>query len=160
MRGIRRKEDPYNAIIAGFFTGGSLAVRGGFRAMRNGTVPPEQSETRLLRRNRCDRMRHPARCHRRRRHRIPTDDGREHEVGCSTDACSGGRRRESFSMTSSGNGRVFEWILAVVVNQEKQKSICVVRYWTRDRVSVRGIVKDWSVYPSIMVSWHCRIIPV
>lgn len=28
VKGIRKKEDPWNAIIAGFFTGGSLAVRG------------------------------------------------------------------------------------------------------------------------------------
>ena len=35
---IRKKEDPWNAIIAGFFTGGSLAVRGGLRAMRNGAI--------------------------------------------------------------------------------------------------------------------------
>ncbi|KAF5487143.1 Mitochondrial import inner membrane translocase subunit tim17 [Colletotrichum siamense] len=31
VKGIRRKEDPYNAIIAGFFTGGSLAIRGGYK---------------------------------------------------------------------------------------------------------------------------------
>jgi len=28
----------YNAIIAGFFTGGSLAVRGGFKAARNSAI--------------------------------------------------------------------------------------------------------------------------
>lgn len=38
VKGIRRKEDPYNAIIAGFFTGGALAVRGGYKAMRNGAI--------------------------------------------------------------------------------------------------------------------------
>lgn len=38
VKGIRRKEDPYNAIIAGFFTGGTLAVRGGFRSMRNSAI--------------------------------------------------------------------------------------------------------------------------
>lgn len=38
VKGVRRKEDPWNAIIAGFFTGGSLAVRGGARAMRNGAI--------------------------------------------------------------------------------------------------------------------------
>ena len=27
VKGVRRKEDPWNAIIAGFFTGGSLAIR-------------------------------------------------------------------------------------------------------------------------------------
>ena len=38
VKGIRQKEDPYNAIIAGFFTGGALAVRGGYKAMRNGAI--------------------------------------------------------------------------------------------------------------------------
>lgn len=38
VKGIRGKEDPYNPIIAGFFTGGSLAIRGGFRAARNGAI--------------------------------------------------------------------------------------------------------------------------
>jgi len=38
VKGIRRKEDPYNAIIAGFFTGGSLAIRGGYKAARNGAI--------------------------------------------------------------------------------------------------------------------------
>lgn len=33
-----KKEDPWNAIIAGFFTGGALAVRGGYKAMRNGAI--------------------------------------------------------------------------------------------------------------------------
>lgn len=33
-----KKEDPWNAIIAGFFTGGALAVRGGARAVRNGAI--------------------------------------------------------------------------------------------------------------------------
>ena len=33
-----KKEDPWNAIIAGFFTGGALAVRGGAKAMRNGAI--------------------------------------------------------------------------------------------------------------------------
>ena len=37
-KGIRKKEDPYNAIIAGFLTGGSLAIRGGFRAARNSAI--------------------------------------------------------------------------------------------------------------------------
>ncbi|THX90998.1 hypothetical protein D6D08_03517, partial [Aureobasidium pullulans] len=38
VKGIRKKEDPWNAIIAGFFTGGALAVRGGYKAMRNGAI--------------------------------------------------------------------------------------------------------------------------
>lgn len=38
VKGIRKKEDPWNAIIAGFFTGGSLAVRGGYKSMRNGAI--------------------------------------------------------------------------------------------------------------------------
>ncbi|RWA08882.1 hypothetical protein EKO27_g6206 [Xylaria grammica] len=38
VRGIRRKEDPWNPIIAGFFTGGALAVRGGYKAARNGAI--------------------------------------------------------------------------------------------------------------------------
>lgn len=38
VKGIRKKEDPYNAIIAGFFTGGSLAIRGGYKAARNNAI--------------------------------------------------------------------------------------------------------------------------
>jgi len=38
VKGVRKKEDPYNAIIAGFFTGGSLAMRGGIKAARNGAI--------------------------------------------------------------------------------------------------------------------------
>ncbi len=61
VKGIRKKEDPYNAstywmsgtgmnatderhganiwiIIAGFFTGGALAVRGGYKAARNSAI--------------------------------------------------------------------------------------------------------------------------
>ncbi|KAF9880712.1 hypothetical protein CkaCkLH20_01754 [Colletotrichum karsti] len=38
VKGIRQKEDPWNAIIAGFFTGGSLAIRGGYKAARNGAI--------------------------------------------------------------------------------------------------------------------------
>lgn len=38
VKGVRRKEDPFNAIIAGFFTGGSLAVRGGFKHARNSAI--------------------------------------------------------------------------------------------------------------------------
>ncbi|MCJ1477757.1 hypothetical protein MMC13_006430 [Lambiella insularis] len=38
IKGIRKKEDPYNAILAGFFTGGALAVRGGLKAARNSAI--------------------------------------------------------------------------------------------------------------------------
>jgi import inner membrane translocase subunit TIM17 len=38
VKGVRKKEDAYNAIIAGFFTGGSLAIRGGYKAARNGAI--------------------------------------------------------------------------------------------------------------------------
>lgn len=38
VKGIRKKEDPYNSIIAGFFTGGALAARGGYKAARNGAI--------------------------------------------------------------------------------------------------------------------------
>ena len=38
VKGIRKKEDPYNSIIAGFFTGGALAIRGGLKAARNGAI--------------------------------------------------------------------------------------------------------------------------
>ncbi|CAI7602202.1 unnamed protein product [Penicillium bialowiezense] len=38
IKGMRKKEDPWNAIIAGFFTGGSLAVRGGVKAARNSAI--------------------------------------------------------------------------------------------------------------------------
>ncbi|RYP06565.1 hypothetical protein DL765_009443 [Monosporascus sp. GIB2] len=38
VKGVRKKEDPYNGIIAGFFTGGSLAIRGGYKAARNGAI--------------------------------------------------------------------------------------------------------------------------
>ena len=38
VKGLRKKEDPYNAIIAGFFTGGALAVRGGVRSARNSAI--------------------------------------------------------------------------------------------------------------------------
>ncbi|MCJ1443251.1 MAG: translocase of the inner membrane [Stictis urceolatum] len=33
MKGIRKKEDPWNAIGAGFFTGSALAIRGGRKQM-------------------------------------------------------------------------------------------------------------------------------
>jgi mitochondrial import inner membrane translocase subunit TIM17 len=38
VKGLRRKEDAWNPIIAGFFTGGALAVRGGYKQMRNGAI--------------------------------------------------------------------------------------------------------------------------
>ncbi|CCG81347.1 Protein mannosyltransferase 1 [Taphrina deformans PYCC 5710] len=38
VKAVRRKEDPWNAIIAGFFTGGSLAVRSGVKAARNSAI--------------------------------------------------------------------------------------------------------------------------
>ena len=38
VKGFRKKEDPYNSIIAGFLTGGSLAIRGGYKAARNGAI--------------------------------------------------------------------------------------------------------------------------
>lgn len=38
MKSVRRTEDPFNAIIAGFFTGGALAIRGGWKATRNGAI--------------------------------------------------------------------------------------------------------------------------
>ncbi|KAI8297816.1 hypothetical protein K4K61_012419 [Colletotrichum sp. SAR11_59] len=36
IKGFRNS--PRNAIIAGFFTGGSLAIRGGYKAARNGAI--------------------------------------------------------------------------------------------------------------------------
>uniref|UniRef100_A0A060T457 Mitochondrial import inner membrane translocase subunit TIM17 n=1 Tax=Blastobotrys adeninivorans TaxID=409370 RepID=A0A060T457_BLAAD len=38
VKGVRRTEDPFNAIIAGFFTGGALALRGGWKQTRNGAI--------------------------------------------------------------------------------------------------------------------------
>lgn len=38
VKGVRKKQDPYNSIIAGFLTGGCLAVRGGWKAARNGAI--------------------------------------------------------------------------------------------------------------------------
>jgi hypothetical protein len=39
IKGLRNhKEDPWNSIIAGFFTGGALAIRGGYKAARNGAI--------------------------------------------------------------------------------------------------------------------------
>ncbi|KAI0402008.1 mitochondrial import inner membrane translocase subunit TIM17 [Xylaria palmicola] len=38
IKGLRKKDDPWNAIGAGFLTGGALAMRGGLRAARNGAI--------------------------------------------------------------------------------------------------------------------------
>jgi len=38
FKGVRKKEDPWNAIGAGFLTGGSLAVRGGWKQMRTSAL--------------------------------------------------------------------------------------------------------------------------
>lgn len=38
VKGVRKKEDFWNAIIAGFFTGGSLAIRGGYKHCRNSAI--------------------------------------------------------------------------------------------------------------------------
>lgn len=38
VKAIRKREDPLNAIIAGFFVGGSLAIRGGWRHTRNSAI--------------------------------------------------------------------------------------------------------------------------
>ncbi|KAI9810790.1 MAG: translocase of the inner membrane [Phylliscum demangeonii] len=38
MRGLRKKEDPYNSITAGFLTGAALAMRGGWKASRNSGI--------------------------------------------------------------------------------------------------------------------------
>ena len=38
VKGVRQKEDPWNAIAAGFLTGGALAIRGGFKSARNGAI--------------------------------------------------------------------------------------------------------------------------
>lgn len=38
IKGVRKKEDAWNAISAGFLTGGSLAIRGGFKAARNSAI--------------------------------------------------------------------------------------------------------------------------
>ncbi|RDL30405.1 Mitochondrial import inner membrane translocase subunit tim-17 [Venustampulla echinocandica] len=38
IKGIRQKEDPWNAIRAGFMTGGSPAIRGGFKSASNSTI--------------------------------------------------------------------------------------------------------------------------
>lgn len=38
VKGYRQKEDPWNAIIAGFFTGGTLAARSGPKACFGGAV--------------------------------------------------------------------------------------------------------------------------
>lgn len=38
VKGYRQKEDPYNAIIAGFMTGGTLAVRSGPKGMLGSAI--------------------------------------------------------------------------------------------------------------------------
>ncbi|XBW35040.1 hypothetical protein QEN19_000604 [Hanseniaspora menglaensis] len=38
VKGVRKREDIWNGIIAGFFTGGTLAIRGGWRSIRNGAI--------------------------------------------------------------------------------------------------------------------------
>ena len=38
MKGIRRKDDPWNSIIGGGLTGAALSVRAGFKEMRNGAI--------------------------------------------------------------------------------------------------------------------------
>ncbi|CDK27683.1 unnamed protein product [Kuraishia capsulata CBS 1993] len=38
IKHIRKREDPWNAIIAGFFTGGSIAIRGGWKHTRNSAI--------------------------------------------------------------------------------------------------------------------------
>lgn len=38
VKGIRKTEDPWNAIISGFLTGGTLAIRGGWRHARTGAI--------------------------------------------------------------------------------------------------------------------------
>ncbi|ODN73161.1 hypothetical protein L202_07727 [Cryptococcus amylolentus CBS 6039] len=38
VKGYRQKEDPWNAIMAGFLTGGSLAIRSGPKAALGGAV--------------------------------------------------------------------------------------------------------------------------
>jgi import inner membrane translocase subunit TIM17 len=38
VKAVRKREDPLNAIIAGFFVGGSLAIRGGWRHTRNSAI--------------------------------------------------------------------------------------------------------------------------
>lgn len=38
MKAVRKREDPLNAIIAGFFVGGSLAIRGGYKQIRNSAI--------------------------------------------------------------------------------------------------------------------------
>lgn len=38
VKSVRRKEDPWNAIIAGFLTGGALAIRSDIKSMRNSAI--------------------------------------------------------------------------------------------------------------------------
>lgn len=99
VKGVRKKEDPYNAIsqsnngqhgarlcpsdvgtiltldlVAGFFTGGALAIRGGYKAARNGAIGCAVLLAGLLlpvlRRN-CRGTADAGRSHRGCRHRLP-----------------------------------------------------------------------------------------
>ena len=38
VKAVRKREDAWNAIIAGFLTGGALAIRGGWRHSRNSAI--------------------------------------------------------------------------------------------------------------------------
>ncbi|ODV79828.1 mitochondrial inner membrane import translocase subunit [Suhomyces tanzawaensis NRRL Y-17324] len=38
VKAVRKREDAWNAVIAGFFTGGALAIRGGWRHTRNSAI--------------------------------------------------------------------------------------------------------------------------
>lgn len=38
VKGVRKREDAWNAIIAGFLVGGSLGIRGGWRHCRNSAI--------------------------------------------------------------------------------------------------------------------------
>lgn len=38
VKGVRKKEDPWNAITAGFLTGGTLAIRNGVKGALGGAV--------------------------------------------------------------------------------------------------------------------------
>lgn len=38
VKAVRKTEDPWNSIISGFLVGGALAVRGGWKHMRNSAI--------------------------------------------------------------------------------------------------------------------------
>lgn len=38
VKAVRKREDAWNAVIAGFFTGGALAIRGGWKHTRNSAI--------------------------------------------------------------------------------------------------------------------------